>query len=124
MKKLNGNVYFASKDVVYILNSLIGTLGDKEFVAKQTSLNRSIIEKAINTFKNELLYTLTTECAIKFNLIECIYTEIMYPANNLLSPVVYNQMPYHEITQLDMRKCENWYFNYGLSLAIAEFEKM
>ena len=60
---------------------------------------------------------------LKFDFIETIYTQLMHPATNILSPDIYNQLPYHDITSADMRKCENWFYNYGLSLAIAEFEK-
>jgi len=123
MKKLYGNLYFESKDVIYTIDSLLGTLGDRKFVAFQTSADRIIIEKAIKNYKQEILFTLKTENAMKFDFIETIYTQLMHPATNILSPDIYNQLPYHDITSADMRKCENWFYNYGLSLAIAEFEK-
>lgn len=123
MKKLNGKLYFESKDVIYIIDSILGTLGDRKFVSVQTSADRIIIEKAIKNYKQEILFTLESENAIKFDFIETIYTQLMHPATNILSPDIYNQLPYHDITSADMRKCENWFYNYGLSLAIAEFEK-
>ena len=123
MKNLNGNLYFESKDVIYITDLLLGTLGDKNFVSIQTSSDRIIIENAIKNYKQEILFTLETENAMKFDFIETIYTQLMHPASNLLSPDIYNQIPYHDVTSGDMRKCENWFYNYGLSLAIAEFEK-
>jgi hypothetical protein len=123
MKKLYGNLYFESKDVIYTIDSLLGTLGDRKFVAFQTSADRIIIEKAIKNYKQEILFTLKTENAMKFDFIETIYTQLMHPATNILSPDIYNQLPYHDTTSADMRKCENWFYNYGLSLAIAEFEK-
>ena len=123
MKKLNGKLYFESKDVIYIIDSILGTLGDRKFVSVQTSADRIIIEKAIKNYKQEILFTLKTENAMKFDFIETIYTKLMHPATNILSPDIYNQLPYHDITSADMRKCENWFYNYGLSLAIAEFEK-
>lgn len=123
MKKLNGKLYFESKDVIHIIDLLLGTIGDKNFVSVQTSADRIIIEKAIKNYKQEILFTLESENAIKFDFIETIYTQLMHPATNILSPDIYNQLPYHDITSADMRKCENWFYNYGLSLAIAEFEK-
>ena len=123
MKKLNGKLYFESKDVIYIIDSILGTLGDRKFVSVQTSADRIIIEKAIKNYKQEILFTLESENAIKFDFIETIYTQLMHPATNILSPDIYNQLPYHDITSADMRKCENWFYNHGLSLAIAEFEK-
>ena len=124
MKKLNGNCYYESKDVSRIIDSLLGTLGDKSFVSLQNASDRIIIESAIKSFKNEVLFALDTEIAVKFDYLETIYTQLMHPAVNLLSPDMYNQMPYHDITQIDMKKVENWFFNYGLSLAMGEFEKI
>jgi hypothetical protein len=123
MKKINGKLYFESTDVIYIIDLLLGTLGDNNFVSIQTSADRIIIEKAIKNYKQEILFTLVTENAVKFDFIETIYTQLMHPATNILSPDIYNQLPYHDISSTDMRKCENWFYNYGLSLAIAEFEK-
>ena len=105
MKKLNGKLYFESKDVIYIIDSILGTLGDRKFVSVQTSADRIIIEKAIKNYKQEILFTLKTENAMKFDFIETIYTQLMHPATNILSPDIYNQLPYHDITSADMRKC-------------------
>lgn len=124
MKKLNGRLYFETKDVLNVIDNLLFSLNEKEFICKQSAKDRTLIENAINKFKNELLFVLTTEFAVKFDLIETIYTQTMYPASNILSPEMYNQIPYHDITQIDMKNVENWFFNYGLSLAIAEFEKI
>ena len=48
---------------------------------------------------------------------------MMYTADNLLDPAIYNQMNYSDITVDDMRRCENWFFNYGIALIVSEFEK-
>ena len=69
MKKLNGKLYFESKDVICIIDLLLGTLGDKNFVSIQTSADRIIIEKAIKNYKQEILFTLKTENAMKFDFV-------------------------------------------------------
>lgn len=124
MKKLYGNLYFELKDINCIIDTLLGSLSDKHFISSQSSTDRSIIDNAIKKFRKELVFTVSSECAIKIDYIETIYTQLMHPAINLLSPEVYNQIPYHDITQTDMKKVENWFFNYGLSLVVAEFEKI
>ena len=53
MKKLNGNLYFESKDVIRLLESLITTLGDREFINGQIYTDRLYIEKAIFLLINE-----------------------------------------------------------------------
>lgn len=124
MKKLNGNLYFESKDVIRLLESLITTLGDREFINGQIYTDRLYIEKAITDMQNELLFALKEEIAVKMDYIEEIYTQLMHPAVNLLSPDVYAQIPVADIGSKEMEKVENWFYNYGLALAVAEFEKM
>ena len=124
MKKLNGHNYFEKKDVFSISDKLLSSLSDREFVQKQSNKDRIHIERAIKTLRDEIIFVLSTEYAVKYDYIETLYTQFMHPAINILSPEVYKQKPYHDITQTDMLKCENWYFNYGLTLIVSEFEKI
>ena len=44
-------------------------------------------------------------------------------ATNILDPDTYYKIEYVDVTQHDMKKCENWFFNYALTLLLSEFEK-
>ena len=124
MKKLNGNLYFESKDVIRLIESLLTTLGDREFINGQIYSDRLYIEKAITDMQNELLFALKEEIAVKIDYIEEIYTQLMHPAVNLLSPDVYAQIPVIEIGSKEMEQVENWFYNYGLLLSFNEFKKI
>lgn len=123
MKKLNGNLYFESKDVIRLLESLITTLGDRELINGQIYTDRLYIEKAITDMQNELLFALKEEVAVKIDYIEEIYTQLMYPAVNLLSPDVYARSPVVEMGSKEIEQVENWFYNYGLLLSFNEFKK-
>ena len=123
MKKLNGNLYFESKDVIRLLESLITTLRDRELINGQIYTDRLYIEKAITDMQNELLFALKEEVAVKIDYIEEIYTQLMHPAVNLLSPDVYAQIPVVEIGSKEIEQVENWFYNYGLLLSFNKFKK-
>ena len=123
MKILNGNSYFEKADVLKIMDNLLCNLFKREFVKKQSSSDILHIQNAIKKFATNIILLLKTEKAVNFDYIETIYTEMMYPADNLLDPAIYNQMNYSDITVDDMRRCENWFFNYGIALIVSEFEK-
>ena len=76
------------------------------------------------TSQFELLFTLKEEIAVKLDYIEEIYTHLMHPAVNLLSPDAYARIPVADIGSKEMEQVENWFYNYGLALAVSEFEKM
>jgi len=83
-----------------------------------------MIQNAIKKFSASLLIALKIENAINIGFIETTYTDLMHPANNLLDPTSYKQLAYVDITTHDIKKCENWLFNYGIALLVAEFEKI
>ena len=124
MKIINGNQYFEKKDIEKIVGLLLLNLSKKEFVQNQSANDIILIENAIKSYLITLIDELTVEFALNFNYIEKIYNDIMHPACNLLHPSIYNTKNYEDITSEDMKMCENWYFNYGISLVIAEFEKI
>ena len=123
MKILNGKRYFEKSDVLRTTDNVLTNLLRRDFIKKQTSADIVLVQNAIKKFTTSLVLSLKTEKAINFDYIETIYTEMMYPADNLLDPVLYNQMKYLDITDIDMRMCENWFFNYGIALIVSEFEK-
>ena len=123
MKILNGNSYFEKADVLKIMDNLLCNLFKRGFVKKQSPTDILHIQNAIKKFTTNIILLLKTEKAVNFYYIETIYTEMMYPADDLLNPAIYNQMNYSDITPDDMRRCENWFFNYGIALLISEFEK-
>ena len=71
----------------------------------------------------KLLEILNEEMAVKFDYIENLYLDIMYSATSLVTPEVFSQIPLENITPIDTIKYYNWFFNYGLTLIISEFEK-
>jgi hypothetical protein len=124
MKTLNGNKYFEVTDVLRVQDLLLTDLTKREFVRHQTSSDIVLIQNSIKKFSATLLIALKMENAINSGFIETTYTDLMYPADNLLDPRLYKQLAYADITSVDMKKCENWFFNYGISLLVAEFEKI
>lgn len=124
MKTLNGNRYFESADVLNVTNSLLTDLTKRDFMRRQSASDIVLVQNAIKKFSTTLLIELKTEKAVNFGYIETTYTDMMYPADSLLDPAVYNQMGYQNITSADMRACENWFFNYAIALLLAEFEKI
>lgn len=122
MKKLNGNLYFQKKDVKTTTEKLLFTLTEKEFIKKQTPRDRLLIENAIKSFSNDIISLLKTEMAVKFDFIEKLYTNTMHPAVDLIDPESFNKIPNKELCQLEQIKYENWFYNYGLSLIVAQFE--
>ena len=124
MKILNGNRYFDKTDIRRVTQLLLTNLPKRHFIQVQSSSDVVRIENAIKKFSNTLIQSMLYEKAVNIQFIESVYTDLMYPADALLTPATYNQMHYQDITQSDMTKCENWFFNYGLSLIVAEFEKI
>lgn len=124
MKTLNGNRYFEASDIIGVMNLLLTDLIKKDFVRKQSSTDIVLIQNAIKKFSANLLIALKTENAVNFEFIETEYTDLMYPAGHLLDPMMYNQLAYADINSVDMARVEKWFFNYGISLLVAEFEKI
>jgi hypothetical protein len=124
MKTLNGNRYFEAPDILDVMNSLLTELTKKDFMRRQTSSDIVLVQNAIKKFSANLLIALKTEFAVNFEFIETTYTDLMHPADSLLDPLLYNQLAYADITSVDMAKVEHWFFNYGISLLVAEFEKI
>tara|TARA_B100001093_G_C26791313_1_gene999078 strand:+ start:757 stop:1131 length:375 start_codon:yes stop_codon:yes gene_type:complete len=124
MKTLNGNQYFEKLDIEKIIGLLLINLNKRDFVQNQSVNDVILIENAIKKFLIKLIDELNTEFALNMDYIEKIYNDIMHPACNLLDPRKYDAKNYEDITSKDMKMCENWYFNYGISLVIAEFEKI
>ena len=124
MKTLNGNRYFEASDIIGVMNLLLTDLTKKDFVRKQSSTDIVLIQNAIKKFSANLLIALKTENAVNFEFIETEYTDLMYPAGHLLDPMMYNQLAYADINSVDMARVEKWFFNYGISLLVAEFEKI
>ena len=123
MKTLNGNTYFEKQDVLKITNYLLENLLNNSFLRLQSASDINFVQNSIKNFSASLILKLKIEKAVNMDFIEDLYTTTMYPADNLLDPSVYNQIPYIDITKNDMRKCENWFFNYALTLLLSEFEK-
>ena len=123
MKTLYGNRYFEASDVLDVMNCLLTDMTKREFIQRQSSTDIVLVQNAIKKFSSTLLIAIKMENAINIGFIETIYTDLMHPATNLLDPVLYKQLAYADITTLDMKKCENWLFNYGIALLVAEFEK-
>jgi len=123
MRTLNGNSYFEKKDVLKITNYLLENLFNNSFLKIQSASDIKFVQNSIKNFSASLILALKTENAVNMNFIEDLYTNTMYSADNLLDPNVYNQIPYIDITKKDMQKCENWFFNYSLTLVLSEFEK-
>ena len=123
MKTLNGNTYFEKQDVLKITNYLLENLLNNSFLRLQSASDINFVQNSIKNFSASLILKLKIEKAVNMDFIEDLYTNTMYPADNLLDPSVYNQIPYIDITKNDMQKCENWFFNYALTLLLSEFEK-
>jgi hypothetical protein len=124
MKTLNGNKYFEALDVLNVQDLLLTDLTNRNFIRRQSSADIVLIQNAIKKFSAMMLIALKEERAINSEFIETLYTDQMYPADNLIDPMMYNQLEYVDITSVDMTKLENWFFNYGISLLVAEFEKI
>ena len=123
MKTLNGNTYFEKQDVLKITNYLLENLLNNSFLRLQSASDINFVQNSIKNFSASLILELKIEKAVNMDFIEDLYTNTMYPADNLLDPSVYNQIPYIDITKNDIQKCENWFFNYALTLLLSEFEK-
>tara|TARA_B100001057_G_C22758740_1_gene914876 strand:+ start:567 stop:941 length:375 start_codon:yes stop_codon:yes gene_type:complete len=123
MRTLNGNSYFEKKDVLKITNYLLENLLNNSFLKIQSASDINFVQNSIKNFSASMILALKTEKAINMNFIEDLYTNTMHSADNILDPNVYNRIPYADVTQLEMRKCENWFFNYSLTLLLSEFEK-
>ena len=123
MKKLNGKLYFQKKDVTKICDNLIVALEDSNYLKLYSKQERNSVFSSIKKFKKKLLEILNEELAVKFDYIENLYLDIMYSATSLITPDVFSQIPLENITPIDTIKYYNWFFNYGLTLIISEFEK-
>ena len=118
MKTLNGNTYFEKQDVLKITNYLLENLLNNSFLRLQSASDINFVQNSIKNFSASLILKLKIEKAVNMDFIEDLYTNTMYPADNLLDPSVYNQIPYIDITKNDMRKCENWFFNYTNTIVV------
>jgi hypothetical protein len=124
MKKLNGTLYFEKNDVNKVVDRLILTIEDNQYLNRFTQYEKKLVNKSIKSFKNEILHHLLIEYAVKYDFIETLYTEMMFPAQNLVAPDKYSQIPHQSLTKTMTEQYNNWFYNYGLSLVVGEFEKI
>lgn len=124
MIKLNGNYYFEEKDVISVIDRSLNDIKELKgtFLESAKTTETSYIVNAIKIFKKELLFNLNYETALNYNSVENVYIEISRPADQLLEPTKYDEIPYESITSYDMKKYENWLFNYGITVVIKHFE--
>ena len=124
MIKLNGNSYFQEKDINSVIDRSLNDVKELNgnFLTSAKTTETSFIVNAIKIFKKELLFSLNSENAVNYEFVENIYIDISKPANQLLDPIKYDEIPFESITSYDMRKYENWLFNYGITVVIKQFE--
>ena len=124
MIKLNGNSYFQEKDINSVIDRSLNDVKELngDFLTSAKTTETSFIVNAIKIFKKELLFSLNSENAVNYEFVENIYIDISKPANQLLDPTKYDEIPFESITSYDMRKYENWLFNYGITVVIKQFE--
>lgn len=124
MIKLNGNYYFEKKDIISVIDRSLNDVKELKgtFLESAKTTETSYIVNAIKIFKKELLFNLNYETALNYNSVETVYIEISRPADQLLEPTMYDKIPFESITSFDMKKYENWLFNYGITVVIKHFE--
>ena len=124
MIKLNGNYYFEKKDIISVIDRSLNDVKELKgtFLESAKTTETSYIVNAIKIFKKELLFNLNYETALNYNSVENVYIEISRPADQLLEPTKYDKIPFESITSFDMKKYENWLFNYGITVVIKHFE--
>ena len=124
MIKLNGNSYFQEKDINSVIDRSLNDVKELngDFLTSAKTTETSFIVNAIKIFKKELLFSLNSENAVNYEFVENIYIDISKPANQLLDPTKYDEIPFESITSYDIRKYENWLFNYGITVVIKQFE--
>ena len=124
MIKLNGTYYFEKRDISSVIDRSLNDVKELKgtFLESAKTTETSYIVNAIKIFKKELLFSLNYETALNYNAIENVYIEISRPADQLLGPIKYDEIPFESITSFDMKKYENWLFNYGITVVIKHFE--
>lgn len=124
MVKLNGTYYFEKKDISSVIDCSLNDVKELKgtFLENANTTDTSYIVNAIKIFKKELIFSLNYETALNYISIENVYIEISRPADQLLEPTKYGKMPFESITSVEMKKYENWLFNYGITLVIKHFE--
>lgn len=124
MIKLNGNYYFEEKDITSVIDRSLNDVKELKgtFLETAKTTETSYVVNAIKIFKKELLFSLNYETALNYNSVENVYIEISRPADQLLEPIKYDKLPFESITSFDMKKYENWLFNYGITVVIKHFE--
>ena len=128
MKILNGKKYFEREDIANCFKTACFCLADPSILEKQThytfpfdidclyilpSDELDIIKEGINKLNNTISWELTSESAIKIDLIETCYISLRTPASNKLSYNEYKKLSLKETTSDRIMAYEHWLHDVG-----------
>lgn len=128
MKLLNGKKYFEREDIDKCFKSALYSLVDPSLLEKHSKIKLSFdptvlysvhedemdtIKSGISKLNNTLSWELTSETAIKLEVIESCYQSLRIPASNLISYEEYQKTTLKDTTNDIMIYYENWLLSVG-----------
>ena len=138
MKKLNGNLYFERTDIDKCFKSACYALIDPSLIEKQNQFTFAFdvdmlyvlpedeldtIKSGIKKLNNTISWELTSESAVKLDIIEKCYLSLRSPASNRLSYKEYQQTTLKNTTSDTIAFYENWLLDVGGDILFFFFSK-
>lgn len=138
MKILNGKKYFERVDVDKCFKSACYTLVDPSLLEKQSKYSFTFdvdmlyvlpedeldtIKEGIKKLNNTISWELTSESAVKLDVIEKCYLSLRTPASNRLSYKEYHETTLKNTTSDTIAFYENWLLDVGGDILFFFFSK-
>lgn len=128
MKLLNGKKYFEREDIDKCFKSATYSLVDPSLLEKNNKIKlmfdpnilyslhedeMDTIKSGISKLNNTISWELTSESAIKLEIIESCYQSLRLPASNLVSYEEYQKTTLKDTTNDIMMYYDNWLLSVG-----------
>ena len=138
MKILNGKKYFEREDIDKCFKSACYTLIDPSLLEKQNQFTFTFdvdmlyvlpedeldtIKEGIKKLNNTISWELTSESAVKLDVIEKCYLSLRTPASNRLSYKEYHETTLENTTSDTLAFYENWLLDVGGDILFFFFSK-